>query len=109
MAELLFFCSRVKVKKLLRKARTPDTIAPAENARATDVGILKSYVTYGYVIQAIYLLLLFPSFSYHAAIPGWLIMLHSTKNTSDHGTTLIIFCIIGSVADCAHAMRAALV
>jgi hypothetical protein len=36
------------------------SLAPAENARTTDVGILKSYVAYDYVIQAIYFLLLFP-------------------------------------------------
>jgi hypothetical protein len=102
MADLRFFCSRVKFKKR-------QTLAPAENVRTMDMGILKSYVTYAYVMQAISFLLPFSSLSYHAATAGWLIMLHSTKNTSDRGTTLIIFCIIGSLAECAPAMRVALV
>ncbi len=39
-----------------------------------------------YVMQTVSYLFPFPSFSYHAALPGWLTMLFITKNTSDRGT-----------------------
>jgi hypothetical protein len=46
------------------------------------------HLTSGLCMQAISSLLTFPSFSYHTAIPGWLIKLHCTKKASDLGTAV---------------------